>query len=61
VAMFLGTAIYLGIPGGFIEFAVSAIMIFWKTTMEGKELMKQLPKDYPDHKKHARKLIPLIY
>jgi protein-S-isoprenylcysteine O-methyltransferase Ste14 len=61
VAMFLGTAIYFGLLGGFIGFAVGAIMVFLKTIIEEKELMKQFPKDYPEHKKHTRAFIPLIY
>jgi protein-S-isoprenylcysteine O-methyltransferase Ste14 len=61
VTMFLRTAIYLGVHSGYIGFAVGAIMVFLKTIMEEKELVKQFPKDYTEYKKHTRKFIPLIY
>ncbi len=61
IAMFLGTAIYLGLLGGFIGLIVGLLGIFWKTRLEEKELIKQFPKDYSEYKKHARAFIPFIY
>lgn len=60
-AMFLGTAIYLGLLGGFIGFTVGFIMVFWKSRLEDQELIKHFPNDYPEYRKRTKSYIPFIY
>jgi protein-S-isoprenylcysteine O-methyltransferase Ste14 len=61
IVMFLGTAIYLGLLGGFIGLILGSLGAFSKSITEEKELIKQFPKDYPEYKKRVKAFIPFIY
>lgn len=59
--MTLGTAVFSGLAGAFVIFAIVFLGFWFKSRQEERLLIKHFPEAYPRYKKRVRAFIPFIF